>query len=165
MPFFFTALLYYEPAKDHFRWIAFTLFLIASLTDAIDGLVARLTKGISQLGRFLDPLADKLLLLSGYVGLLFARDFPLVPPLWVTVAIVFRDVVIVTGLAVFYMSGIPVVVNPNMLGKMTTAFQMASLVSILLLLPVSPLLWYATSALTVSSGFVYVIREMRRFRR
>ena len=165
VPFFFTSLLYYEPTKDHFRWIAFALFLVASLTDAIDGLVARLTKGISQLGRFLDPLADKLLLLSGYLGLLFAKDFPLVPPLWVTVAIVFRDVVILGGLAVVYMSGVPLEIAPNMLGKATTAFQMATLVAILLLLPISPLLWYVTFLLTVISGFVYVAREMRRFRK
>jgi len=165
VPFFFTALVYYQPGKDHFRWIAFGLFLFASLTDAIDGLVARLTKEISRLGRFLDPLADKLLLLSGYLGLLFAQDFPLVPPLWVIVAIVFRDVVIIGGLAVLYISGMPVEVEPNFLGKLTTAFQMATLVSILLLFPPSAILWNITSLLTITSGFVYVVREMWRFRR
>lgn len=163
MPFFFTCLLYYEPAKDHLRLIAFVLFLLGSLTDAIDGLVARLFKKMSPLGRLLDPLADKLLLLSGYLGILFAKDFPLLPPLWVTVAIVFRDVVILGGLAVIYISGATTEVNPNLLGKITTAFQMAMLVSILLLLPISALLWYVTALLTISSGVVYVVREMKHF--
>jgi cardiolipin synthase len=165
VPFFFSTLLYYQPEKDFLRLWAFTLFLAASITDAIDGLVARLSKQISRLGRFLDPLADKLLLLSGYVGILFAKGFPLLPPLWVIVAIVFRDVVILGGLTVLFISGAPIEVSPNFLGKLTTGFQMATMLSILLLAPFSPALWYGTAFLTIASGLTYVVREMRRLRR
>lgn len=164
VPFFFSTLLYYRPEKDDLRYWAFGLFLVASITDAIDGLVARLGKKTSRLGRFLDPLADKLLVLSGYLGLLFANDFPLLPPLWIIVAIVFRDVVILGGLTVFFVSGGAVQVKPNLLGKTTTALQMATLLSILLLLPISPWLWNLTAILTVVSGLTYVAREMKRIR-
>lgn len=165
VPFFFSTLLYYQPEKDILRLWAFSLFLAASLTDAVDGLIARLNKQTSQLGRFLDPLADKLLLLSGYLGILFARSFPMVPPLWVIVTVVFRDVVILGGLVTLYLSNAKIQVNPDFLGKTTTAFQMATILSILLLLPISPWLWNLTALLTIASGLNYVAREMRRMKK
>lgn len=165
VPFFFTALLYYSPQKEYFRFWAFWLCLVGSLTDAVDGLVARIRKETSRLGRFLDPFADKLLLLSGYLGILLAANFPVVPPLWVIVTIVFRDLVIVGGLIVLFVSGGKIEVQPNLLGKVTTAFQMATLLSILLLLPISRWLWTVTAVLTILSGLTYVAREMRRIKR
>ena len=165
VPFFFTTLLYYQPEKDFLRLWAFGLGLAASLTDAVDGLVARLRKETTQLGRFLDPLADKLLLLSGFLGILLAKGYPLAPPLWIVVIIVFRDLLIVGGLILFYISGREIEVAPNFLGKMTTALQMVTLLSILLLLPMSPWLWNLTAALTIVSGLTYVIREMKTHRR
>jgi CDP-diacylglycerol--glycerol-3-phosphate 3-phosphatidyltransferase len=165
VPFLFSTLLYYEPGKDHLRLWAFFLFLVGTLTDAVDGLVARLQNQTTQLGKFLDPLADKLLLLSAYMGILFAREFPLTPPVWVVVTIVFRDLVILVGLVVLFVSTGHVEVNPNLLGKATTAFQMVTMLSILLLFPTSRILWNVTAALTVVSGFVYVAREMSRTRR
>lgn len=165
VPFFFSTLLYYQPDKDYLRGWAFGLFLVGSVTDAIDGLVARLGKQTTQLGRFLDPLADKLLVLSGYLGLLLAKDFPLLPPLWITVAIVFRDIVILGGLSVLFVSGGAIRVRPNLLGKITTGFQMATLLSVLLLLPLSRWLWNLTAGLTVISGLIYIAREMKKPRR
>jgi cardiolipin synthase len=164
VPFLFTTLLYYEPGKDHLRLWAFFIFLGGTLTDAVDGLVARLQNQTSQLGRFLDPLADKLLLLSAYLGIVFAKEFPVIPPLWVVVTIVFRDLVILGGLVVLFVSSGEVEVNPNFLGKATTAVQMVTMLSILLLLPTSVILWNVTAGLTVASGVVYVVREMRRRR-
>lgn len=165
VPFCFTSLLYYTPQKDHFRIWAFYLFLLGSLTDAVDGLLARLWKKTTRLGRILDPLADKFLLLSGYLGLLLAKSYPMVPPLWVIVAIVFRDLIIVGGLLTLSFTSGPVDARPNFLGKATTAFQMLTLLSILLLLPTSPFLWNVTAILTVASGLTYVVREMARVRK
>lgn len=165
VPFFFTTLLYYGPQKEYLRMWAFWLCLAASLTDAVDGLVARIRKETSRLGRFLDPFADKLLLLSGFLGILLAPHYPMVPPLWVIVTIVFRDLVIVGGLIVLFVSGGKIEVQPNLLGKVTTAFQMVTLLSILLLLPVSRWLWMLTAILTILSGLIYVNREMRRIKR
>ncbi len=164
VPFLFTSLLYYEPAKDHLRLWAAAFFLFGSVTDAVDGLVARIGKQTTELGKFLDPLADKLLLLSGFLGIFFAKSFPLLPPAWIIVTIVFRDLLILGGLIVFYLSGRKVTVRPNMLGKCTTAIQMVTLASILLLLPISPLFWNLTAGLTILSGAVYVFREMNLLR-
>ena len=161
VPFLFSTFLYYEPSRDYLRIWAFLLFLIGSITDAVDGLVARIGGKTTELGRFLDPLADKLLLLSGYLGIFMAKSFPLLPPVWILVTIVFRDLVIVGGLIVLYMSGRKILVRPNFLGKLTTAVQMTTLVSILLLLPISPILWNAAALLTIISGLTYVAQEMR----
>lgn len=160
VPFFFSLLLYYDPTRDLLRIWAFWLFLFGSATDAVDGLIARLHGQTTELGKLLDPLADKLLLLSGYLGIFFAEAFPLTPPPWVIVVITFREVVIIGGLIVFFLSGRKIKVRPNLLGKATTAFQMATVLSILLLLPVSPLLWNVTAVLTVASGLTYVVREI-----
>jgi len=162
VPFFFSTLLYYTPERDYLRVWAFWLFLAGSLTDALDGFMARVRHEISQLGKFLDPLADKLLLLSGYIGILFANGFPVTPPLWIVVTIVFRDIVILGGLGVLFIANTPIEVKPNLLGKFTTGFQMATMLSLLLVLPISEWLWLITVALTIISGMCYVIREMQR---
>jgi phosphatidylglycerophosphate synthase len=83
----------------------------------------------------------------------------------VIVAIVFRDLVILGGLAVLFVSTGEVEVRPNLLGKITTGFQMATILSLLLLLPVSAWLWNITACLTIASGLAYVFREMGRVRR
>jgi len=162
VPFFFTALVSYTPAREHERWIAFLIFLAASITDMLDGFLARVMKSRSELGRFLDPLADKLLLLSGFLGLLFVQALPYRPPLWITVTIVFRDLMIVLGLLVIFFIKGTVTIQPNFLGKTTTAFQMATLLAILLAWPVSIFLCYATAVLTITSFGVYAARELRK---
>jgi len=165
IPFFFTALVSYQPGKEYYRWAAFGIFLTASLTDALDGFLARLTKHQTRLGRFLDPLADKLLLLSGYLGLLFVEALSYRPPLWITVTIVFRDFLIILGLILIYLLTGTVRVKPNYLGKCTTAIQMATLVAILLNWKIAILFWYLMAFLTILSCLVYVVREMKIIRK
>ena len=162
VPFFFTALVSYTPGRENQRWTAFLIFLAAALTDMLDGFLARITKTRTELGRFLDPLADKLLLLSGFLGLLFVSALPYRPPLWVTVTIVFRDLMIVLGLIVIYLINGTFRVYPNFLGKATTAFQMATLLTIILAWPVSILFCYVTAALTIVSFAVYALRELKK---
>ncbi len=128
----------------------------------LDGFLARILKSRSELGRFLDPLADKLLLLSGFLGLLFVPALPYRPPLWITVTIVFRDLMIVLGLLVIFFLKGKVAIQPNFLGKATTAFQMATLLAILLVWPISIFLCYVTAALTIASFAVYAMRELER---
>ncbi len=165
MPFFFTALVSYQEGKEYFRWIAFSLFVTAAVSDAVDGFLARLLKQKTRLGRMLDPLADKLLLLSGYLGLLCVRTLPLQPPLWITVTIVFRDLVLLTGLLIVFLMSSRLPVKPNFLGKLTTAFQAMTLVLILLQWQLAIPFWYVTAGLTMISCAVYVIRELRQLHR
>lgn len=161
-PFFFTALVSYQTGKEYYRLAAFAILLAGSLTDALDGFLARVTRKRTRLGRFLDPLADKLLLLSGFLGLLFVTDLPYRPPLWVTVTIVFRDMVIILGLIVIFLMTKTVRIEPNLLGKSTTLFQMLTLLSILLMWPLSIFFWYATALLTILSCLAYIVRELKR---
>ncbi len=141
--------------------MALGLFAIASLTDALDGFIARVTRTRTSLGRFLDPFADKLLLLSGFLGILFVEALPFRPPLWVTVTIVFRDFLIIAGLVVLFLVNGSIEVRPNFLGKATTAFQMVTLIAILLGWKFSFLLWNVTAILTIFSGLTYIYRELK----
>ena len=162
MPFFFTALVSYTPGKERERWTAFALFLAAALTDMLDGFLARVTQSRTELGRFLDPLADKLLLLSGFIGLLVVPGLPYRPPLWITVTVVFRDLMIVAGLVIIFLIRGTFPIQPNFWGKATTAFQMATLLAILLGWPLSLPLCYMTAALTIVSFGVYTVRELNK---
>ena len=162
VPFFFIALTYYAPGEDHFRWIALTLFLVASVTDAVDGFIARRWNIRSELGTFLDPLADKLLLISAFIAAIFS-ELPLKPPLWVVSIVIFRDIFIIGGLIFIYLTTQKVRVQPNLLGKITTFFQMATIVLILFQSKLALPACYLTAGLTIASGIVYIVREMRRF--
>ena len=164
VPFFFTELMSYESGQEHHRWLALVLFAIATLTDALDGFLARMTHSRTELGTFLDPLADKLLLVSGYLALLAVEALPYRPPLWITVTIVFRDIMIIGGLILIYLLSGKVHVQPNFLGKCTTAAQMLTLIAILLKWPYSFLLWNVTAVLTIASFFVYFRRELTKLK-
>jgi cardiolipin synthase len=162
VPFFITALIYYVPGQEQYRITAFILFIAAAITDCLDGFIARAFKQKSNFGTFLDPLADKILVVSGYLSIAFSSAFVLKPPVWVVIIIVSRDIVIVAGLLLIFISSGKVKIQPNFLGKLTAFFQMATLASLLLVLPFSPVLWYITALLTIVSGIFYVIREGRR---
>lgn len=160
VPVFFTLLVSYEEGKEYYRLLALSVFIVASFSDALDGAIARATKTCSELGRFLDPLADKLLLLSGYIGLLLVQSLDYHPPHWVTVVIVFRDIFLVGGAVTLFVVGGKLRVEPNWLGKITTASQMLTLVVILLQWPLSIVLWYITAGLTIFSCLVYFLRDL-----
>ncbi len=161
VPFFYTALVYYQPEKDYWRLTALAIFVFASFTDALDGFIVRRWHLGSRLGTFLDPLADKLLLVSAFVGVSIS-NLSLKPPLWVVIIVIFRDIFIIGGLVIIYITTQAVKVQPNLLGKATTFFQMLTIMMILLESPFASIFWLLTAALTVASGIVYILREMRR---
>ena len=101
---------------------ALVVFLVAGATDALDGLIARRTGQRTSLGAWLDPLADKLLLVTTFVVL----TMPAIPltnhlPLWLTVLVISRDVVIVGVVAVVNLAVGPKTFKPSRLGKWATA--------------------------------------------
>jgi cardiolipin synthase len=149
---------------------AVVVFILAGLTDAFDGLIARYYKQRTALGAILDPLADKLLLGSAFVALSFADEVRVHIPKWVTVMVLSRDVIIVvSALAIAFVSGRKGF-SPSRLGKASTAAQMtcvaATFASNLMGVP-RPILdavFVTTGILTVSSGFDYLYRaSSRRF--
>ena len=150
---------------DHNYGAAFMLFLAAGVTDTIDGALARLTDSRSNLGAVLDPMADKLLLLSSFLVLGFTGALPA----WLVILVVLRDVIVVLGYgAVFMVDHVWMDVAPSRLGKLSTFFQLFTVGFALMYLAkpalpmatASTLLQLATGLVTAASGIGYVYRGL-----
>ncbi len=150
--------------------LALAIFVAAGITDLLDGLIARLFRQGTALGAYLDPLADKLLLGSGFVLLTeypsMFRDIPMVSriPIWLTTLTITRDVLIVSISLILYLAYGETRFRPTVLGKLTTVFEVLTLGFFLLfnhlqvrhsVLDVAVL---ATLALIWISGLHYVWR-------
>ncbi len=160
-PVFFIALVSYGPGKENLRLLALGIFVIAALTDALDGLLARFLKQRTALGQMLDPLADKILLLSGFIGLFFVSSLYYRPPLWIIITIIFRDVFLLIGFFSLNFMTPKIAVVPNRWGKMTTASQMILLCFVLLEWPLAIPLSYLTAFFTIVSGIIYISRGLK----
>ena len=153
----------YLVLEADYGW-AFTVFLLAGLSDAVDGLVAKRFGQTSALGAYLDPLADKALLVGVYVAL-GVQD---AVPMWLVIIVVFRDILIVGGVLLLQLVGQPARVRPLLVSKVNTAAQI-SLAAIVLaerafafaVEPVTAVAVWAVAATTVGSGAAYVIAWMR----
>ncbi|MFH0771288.1 MAG: CDP-alcohol phosphatidyltransferase family protein [Candidatus Omnitrophota bacterium] len=162
-PCFMGAVLYYSPEHDYLRFVALIIFGIAGLSDALDGLFARLLKQKTLLGTILDPVADKLLLITAFISLSAANNIPvsLRLPLWVPIVVVSRDIIIVIGAVIIFIITGDIKISPSPIGKITTFFQMVTIIGVLLLYPHSNYLWSLAVIFTVLSGIHYVIRGAR----
>ncbi len=145
--------------------LAFWLFVAAGLSDAVDGWLARRSGTRSAVGAILDPMADKLLLVSMYVTLAFMQ----VLPDWLAILVVFRDVLIVGGVLVLYVLGQPIAIRPLLISKLNTTLQIGLAAAALLLagyrLDVPWLLEaliVAVALSTFASGAAYVWSVARR---
>ena len=124
---------YVRTGNEPHRLAALLCFAIAAILDGVDGYIARHYNQISELGKILDPLADKLLLVSGIVALSFNHGIFLAQiPLWLTGTIIGRDLLILLGVAVIRFTVGKVVVRPRFIGKIATVLQMAVVIWILL---------------------------------
>jgi len=134
IPFFVVELIYYvRSGEETHRLAALLSFAVASILDGVDGYIARRYHQISELGKILDPLADKLLLVSGVVTLSFNHGpFLGQMPLWLTGTIIGRDLLIMIGMVVIQMTAGKVGVRPRFSGKVATVLQMAAVIWILL---------------------------------
>jgi len=162
IPLFIIALLNGESSK------ALIIFGIAGLTDALDGYIARFWHQESLLGAYLDPIADKLLLTSAYIVLSFPTlNHGAQIPLWVTVLVIARDVLMVAVALILYLAAGFRRFPPTVLGKINTVFQVVAVVLVLFsailrqLEPVAEWTLMAVAALTVASGLNYVYRVSR----
>jgi len=160
VPFFIASLVYYSTSRPIFRIVALMLFSLGVISDAVDGYIARKARQQSQAGLILDPLGDKLLLMSAYILLSFDKFDPHFP-LWVTLIVISRDVIIILGTAVIYMVKQRINIAPTRWGKLTTIFQMASAMAVLLQLQVSSALWWIAAFFTAISGIDYVMRGFK----
>jgi cardiolipin synthase len=159
IPVFVTLLVYRRAG-----W-ALLIFCLASLTDMLDGYIARSQGRQTRLGAFLDPMADKLLLTSGFVTLTWLK----VIPFWITAVVVSRDVVLSLGVLVIHVAGGTVHPAPTWIGKMSTVFQMATVLAAMAAVyfhavppVVTKLLAWVTAAFTITSGLQYLVRGLRQ---
>ena len=134
IPFFVVEVLYYVQSENEaHRVVALLTFAVASILDGVDGYIARQYNQRSELGAILDPLADKLLLVSGVIVLSFRHGELLGHiPLWLTGTIIGRDILLLIGLGVIYITLGRVKVRPHLMGKIATVLQMVSVLWILL---------------------------------
>src|SRR5256712_11588829 len=116
IPFFVVQVFYYLKAGNEIYWLlAILSFAVAAICDGVDGYIARRYNQRSELGAILDPLADKLLLVSGIVVLSFEhRHYLETVPLWLTGTIIGRDILMLTGLVVIQMTVGKVGVRPRL---------------------------------------------------
>jgi len=143
---------------------ALLVFFSASLTDFIDGYIARTFKQHSQLGRFLDPLADKVLTTAAFVVMAIPHSgFPSIP-VWMAVAVVGRDLIIVLGALAVYLFTTFRDFKPTLLGKINTLFELGLIVWFLVfhttgkLIFLLPYLYALVAASIVLSGLEYLIK-------
>ena len=150
---------------DHRYGEALAVFVAAGVTDALDGAIARLTHTKTTLGAYLDPAADKLLLLSAFISLALMNRVPR----WLTVVVLSRDVVVVAGyFLLFTMTQETMEVRPTVAGKLSTFFQLGSVALVLvgivrpdLVVPELELsVFYAAGAMTTLAGIQYVHRGL-----
>ena len=134
IPVFVIETIYFvRTGNETHRTVAFLAFAITAISDGVDGYIARHYHQISELGKILDPLADKLLLVSGIVLLSFNNE-PLLRqiPLWLTGTIIGRDVLLAMGAVVIRAVVGKITIRPRLIGKVATVFQMLTIVWILL---------------------------------
>lgn len=144
---------------EQFDYALATLF-IAGVTDALDGIIARVANQRTRLGEVLDPLADKLMLTTGFITLSVMH----LVPLWLTILVASRDLMLMLGAAVAHFTQTQVDISPTVLGKVTTLVQLATLIAVVFfasrrldLASLDPLI-YLMGGVTLMSGLHYLSR-------
>ncbi len=158
----------YYLLNQHYK-PALVLFVIAGLSDGLDGLLARYFKWQSRLGAILDPIGDKLLMVSCYLALGWLGNLPVM----LVILVILRDVIIVTGAVLYHMLIEVVPIQPVMISKVNTVLQLMLVVLVIFVgtgLPltnmvtpslVDTLIWLVYAS-TLASGMVYVFAWGRR---
>jgi CDP-diacylglycerol--glycerol-3-phosphate 3-phosphatidyltransferase len=175
IPAFVTMAIYYgESIKrgqplEWERFAAIAIFIVAAVSDGLDGYVARHYGQRSSLGIILDPIADKGLLLSGIITLSLISWSEVEPksgqfPVWFPVLVISRDAILLVGTLVLYLLNGNVHVKPHWTGKVATVMQMVAIGWVMLHLYLIPLLYVVVvaGAFTLISGFIYVTEGVRQ---
>ncbi|HEV8473231.1 MAG TPA: CDP-diacylglycerol--glycerol-3-phosphate 3-phosphatidyltransferase [Methylomirabilota bacterium] len=156
IPVFVSLLVYGRPG------LAFVVFVTAAVTDLLDGYVARRRGSQSRLGAFLDPMADKLLLISSFVTLTWLKALPF----WIAAVVISRDVILVVGALVIHMAGGRIYPRPSWAGKAATFFQILTVVTAMgahyfRMATTSQVMMWLAASFTIVSGLQYIVQGMR----
>jgi cardiolipin synthase len=140
-----------------FEWALIT-FATAGITDGIDGLIARITHQRTELGAYLDPIADKLLLIAAFLTLAIIE----ILPSWLAVIVITRDVIILVGFLVMILTNYHPKINPSLVSKVTTVFQISTILLALMagyssaFNKLSTIAIYGSALFTILSGSHYI---------
>ncbi|MDD5167544.1 MAG: CDP-alcohol phosphatidyltransferase family protein [Syntrophales bacterium] len=149
---------------------ALILFVLSGITDGLDGFLARFLNQQTTLGAYLDPIADKALIMSCFITLSIKQ----VVPGWLTVIVISRDCIILVGISVLVLMSVHFEVRPSVVSKITTLFQLLTVFVALLarsiIIPPSQgwilyLVFGLTALFTAISGFHYLFRGIRLMNR
>ncbi|MDX8393232.1 MAG: CDP-alcohol phosphatidyltransferase family protein [Mariprofundales bacterium] len=153
-----TPIMVYALFKEY-ALIALCIFAIAGFTDGLDGFWARHFNQYTRIGAYLDPIADKILLISAFCTL-FLLEYV---PLYLFLAVIFRDAIILMGALIYELVTHKLEITPTLLSKATTLMQIAYVLIVMsnMLLPVPELIIFGglllTFTLTCASGIHYMI--------
>lgn len=163
VPFFIATILYYQPTRDYLRFVALAIFLLAIVSDALDGYLARVLQQKTKAGSILDPLADKVLLSSSFIFIHLKDNFPdgINIPLWLVIIVISRDLLIFFGAAVIYIIRNELILSPSKWGKYTTFFQMLTILSVLVQNHLTGAIAIITAVFTILSGLDYLKKGLR----
>lgn len=158
IPFFVAALLYDNGSSQTMRFVANVVFIVASLTDLFDGKIARKYNLVTNFGKFMDPLADKLLVCSALICLIQLGQLPA----WVVIIIISREFIISGFRLVAADNGI--VIAASYWGKFKTTFQMIAVILMIFNIPalatVTMIMLVIAVVLTVISLVDYVAKNI-----
>lgn len=157
LPFFVATLVYKE------YQYALIIFITAAITDILDGLVARITKQITDFGKILDPVADKFFLITSFI---LMSNLELIPK-WLAIIVISKDLIVVTGCIIIYFVTHKLSIEPSFLGKLSSALQFI-LIGLVILscnikkgTPLPMVLFIIVAVLTSSAGIHYVYKGMK----
>jgi len=158
VPFFIATVMYISPYHEYFRWLALGLFVVAVISDIIDGYIARTRGQKTKAGAILDPLADKILLISAFICLYIKRAcfIHISFPLWFVVPIISRDVILLLGSMIIQLVTGKLEIEANRSGKFTAFLQIICVLGVLLQLQFTFVFWYVALAATLVSGVIYI---------
>lgn len=155
---FFVAFLLLSGTNESLKWVALVIFVVASLTDLLDGHIARSRNLVTTFGKFMDPLADKILTISGMICLIELGRIPS----WIVVIIVAREFIISGFRLIATEHGI--VIAANYWGKWKTTFQMIMIILMIMNLPalqmVTTIVMWVALVLTIVSLVTYITQNM-----
>lgn len=137
-------------------WMALMIFILAGITDGLDGLIARVLNQRTLIGAYLDPIADKFLLISAYLALTIKNMLPA----WLSVIVISRDIIILSGIALLFLMAKKFVIRPSLLSKATTVSQILAIIAVLSDIENYYLIQIVavTALLTIGSCFQYIYR-------
>ncbi len=150
--------------EGHYKYIALCIFITISLTDYLDGYLARKLHQESSLGRILDIAADKFLIISAVIVLAFLKNLPLHLPYWVAIVILLRDLLCVIAVVWLGIKTKGFYVKPNIFGKIGIALEMVMVISILLVFKYSFIVWQVAALFAIISAIVYAFETQKVIR-